>query len=384
MKNRVYIDAGPIAENNRSGVGHVAYHTLKAILSKKEFMKNHEVFLVVPFNKIHLLEKDLLEKCRIKKIYLPGRLVNGLTRFNMLPPMDIFFGKGIYIFFNFKNWPLSFSKSVTYVHDMYFKIAPENIEPRNLDLLNRNLSTYVQRSDVVVAVSEYTKKDIQKFYPFTQSKVEVIYNGIDTAVYYPRTQKEQRAVCGKYGLSPGEYFMFLSNIEPRKNILPLLDAYKLYVDQYDKRVALLLIGGMGWNNADILDKIERLKKDGYKVIKPAQYVPDEDLPTLLSAAIGLVHPAIYEGFGMTILEALACGTDVIIGNNSSIPEVVGVGYRSYVDVDSPTSIASRMKEVAYRKQRNKSLDRSLKDRPLMFSWNKAAQELIGVVDKLEV
>lgn len=380
MKKRIFIEAGPIAIENRSGVGHVAYRMADELASDREFTKTHDIVLVTAFNKVHLIEEELRSKVMIRRIFLPGRIMNGMVRFNVMFPMDLFVGKGTYLFFNFKNWPLAFSKSITYVHDVYFKVKPEHIEPRNRDLLERNLGRFIARTDEIVAVSEHAKEEVERFYPAAKGKTSVIYNAIDTSHFYPRSVAEQKAVGEKYGISPKNYFMFLSNIEPRKNILPLLDAYQQFVDTTKSETPLILIGGMGWNNGDIMNKITTLKEAGYNVMLPEKYVPDEDLPALLSGAIALTHPAVYEGFGMPILEAIACGTPVIVGNNTSIPEVMGPDYKEYVDVTNPEAICARMAEL----HNNPSVvDVTLASRVSIFTWKNAKEKLLQLIERME-
>jgi len=380
VKKRIFIEAGPIAIENRSGVGHVAYRMTDELASDSEFSKTHDIVLVTAFNKVHLIEEELRNKVKIRRIFLPGRIMNGLVRFNVMFPMDIFTGKGTYVFFNFKNWPLAFSKSITYVHDVYFKVKPEHIEPRNRDLLDRNLGKFITRADEIVTVSEHAKREVERFYPVAKGKTNVIYNAIDTDHFYPRTAAEQKTVCVKYGLLPKNYFMFLSNIEPRKNILPLLDAYKKFADTTKSTAPLILVGGMGWNNGDIINKIATLKKAGYAIILPEKYVPDEDIPALLSGAIALTHPAIYEGFGMPILEAIACGTPVIVGNNTSIPEVMGPEYVDYVDVTNPDDISTRM-ILLYNNP--SAVDAALASRVSIFTWINAKEKLLRLVERTE-
>lgn len=380
-KKRIYIDAGPIAEKNRSGVGHVAYKMVDELASDMSFTKTHDIVLIVAFNKAHLIEKELRDKVSIKRIFIPGRIMNGMVRFNVFPPMDVFIGKGTYLFFNFKNWPLLFSKSITYIHDAYFKVNPDHIEPRNRDLLERNLGRFIKRTNLVVAVSEHAKSEIEHFYPGAAGKTHVIYNAIDAETFRPRSGDEQQVVGKKYDLTPKKYFLFLSNIEPRKNILPMLDAYRQFADNVGKDIPLILIGGMGWNNDQIIQKITALNSEGYNVLRPRSYVPDDDLPALLSGAIALVHPAVYEGFGMPILEAIACGTPVIIGNNSSIPEVVGPDFNAYVDVTDAHDIGARMIELY---ERPAALDSRLKERAALFTWTKAKEKLIGLIEGMEV
>lgn len=378
MKTKFLVDAGSIAEPNRSGVGHTAYHIVHSLASDVDFIKRHEIILVVAFNKTRFIDDDLKGKVRIKKVYLPGRIMNALVRYRLLPPMDIFFGQGIYLFPNFKNWPLVRSKSITYIHDLYFRVNREHIEPRNLSFLEQHVETFIRRADRIVTVSHHAKKEIEKYFPNAKGKVSVVYNGIDKAEFYQRGVGEQKNVGREYGVTPGEYFMYLSNLEPRKNVGALLEAYELYINQTHKKIKLILIGGMGWKNEKIITKIQQLQTAGYDVVRPTAYVPDQDIPALLSGAIALIHPAFYEGFGISPLQAMVCNIPVIVGNNSSIPEVVGPDYVDYVDITDPQAIANKMKEVSTSKQTSKNNRHVNK-----FTWQKSTSDLKKIVLSLE-
>jgi glycosyltransferase involved in cell wall biosynthesis len=111
---------------------------------------------------------------------------------------------------------------------------------------------------------------------------------------------------------------------------------------------LLVVGGMGWKNDEILRKIEVMNEQNIVVVRPKTFVPDEDLPALMCGSIALVHPALYEGFGIAPLQAMACGKPVLVGSNSSIPEVVG-DAGEYVDVRDPEMLASAMEKILQNK-----------------------------------
>lgn len=379
-KTKLFVEAGSIAEKNMSGVGHTALSLVKGLARNDEFTARYDIVLIVAFNKVELARShNLPDSISFRKIYLPGRIMNGLSRFNLLPFMDIFLGKGVYLFPNFKNWPLLFSHNITYIHDVYFKVAPEHIEPRNLDLLNRQTERFISRATKVVTVSQHAKREIEHFFANATGKTEVVYNGVEHELYYPRPRIEQEGVAKKYNLIPRRYFVFFSNIEPRKNIETLLDAYKLFVDETKARdVGLILVGGMGWSNETALLKLKKLQDAGYNVVKPNSYVPDSDMPAMLTGAIALVHPALYEGFGLTPLEAMACGTPVVVGNNSSLPEVMGEAYDEYIDIYDPKEIKNAM--VAHYTTRSENTY-GIK-RAAGFSWSESSTALTKIIEEV--
>ena len=379
---KLYIEAGSLAEERISGVGHTALNIIKALVNNNNFSRQYKVILLVPFNKVRYIDDELRSMVHIRRVFVPGKIMNILVRLDAVPYMDIFFGKGIYLFPNFKNWPLKFSPSITYIHDIYFKIKPEHIEPRNFTFLNNNIERFILRANTVVTVSNHERNQIERYFPGSLGKVEVVYNGINLKEFYRRDIYEQRKVGEKYGVSPGRYFMFLSSIEPRKNIERVLDAYKAYVDEAEenRKVKLILIGGMGWNNGEFFEKIARMKASGYQVEKPSRYVPDSELPALLSGAIALVHPALYEGFGITPLEAAACGTRVIVAKNSSIPEVMGKQYSEYVDEYNVANIAARMAEYAESPVPTVKVQDELIAIAKKFTWEKSAERLYTIIE----
>lgn len=377
MAKKLFIEAGSIAEKNMSGVGHTALSIVRELAQNTVFTSNFTITLLVPFNKTELVKAhDLPDTVKIRKIYIPGKIMNGLVRFNLVPYMDILFGTGTYLFPNFKNWPLLRSKSITYIHDVYFKIAPEHIESKNLDLLEKHTGRFIGRADTIITVSNHAKSEIETYFPESMGKIEVVHNGVDHNLYYPRSTDEQELVARKYDVVVGSYFVFFSNIEPRKNVDTLLDAYKLFVDEKkQKEIALLLIGGMGWANEGIITKMKELEAAGYKVIKPPMYVPDEDIPALLTGAISLIHPAVYEGFGLTPLEAMACGSQVVVGDNSSLPEVMGADYNDYVDVTNPETLKSAMIHC----YDNPKFNQYGVERARVFSWKISAERLAEII-----
>jgi len=377
MKTALFVDGGSLIDERISGTGHVALRIIKFLSENDIFLRNYSLTVVIPFNKVSRLRKHGFNKnVRIKKVYLPARILNKLTTLNLLPPMDMFIGRGIYLFPNFRNWPLFNSKSITYIHDVAFKMYPEFIEPKNLAMLNSQIDTYMKRTDTVVTVSDSSERELIEFFPYVKGKTAVVLNSIDSAVFYPRPQEDIDKARQRYNL-PEKYFIFLSSIEPRKNILNLLRAYEKLKNNTD--TGLLLVGGMGWLNDDVIQKIDELRAEGKWVIRPSRYVPDEDIPALLSGSIALVHPAYHEGFGISPLEAISCGTPAIVADIPVMREVLGdegVYLNDPNDTDMLCSLMENITKIAPGK-------RLMIQRAKLFSPDRCYSSLLDILDHLK-
>jgi glycosyltransferase involved in cell wall biosynthesis len=191
---------------------------------------------------------------------------------------------------------------------------------------------------------------------------------------------EQKRVAVKYGIDKS-YIIFLSTIEPRKNVDGLLDAYSLLPEDVRQQTALVLIGSAGWLNGKTVSRIKMMKESGYDIVWPSTYVPDSDLPALLSGASIMVHPAFYEGFGISPLQSMACKTPVIVSRNSSLTEVVG-DAGLYVDPNSARNIADKILVLLGDKILQKKLSLAGHKRAELFSWSKSADMLSEIILEL--
>lgn len=383
MKKTLFIDVGPLLEQKMSGIGHTTKHIVEHLSKSDSFVQQYDIKLIYPKNKKALIERFQFNR-HVDAIYTPvrARILNGLARYNLLPPMDILFGRGVYLFPNFKNWPLVHSKSLTYIHDIAFKIYPEYIEPSNLKMLDRSVNRYMNRTDVVITVSDSSRAEILKFYPkLSPEKVKVVKNGVDLDFFNRRNRNEIRTVAKKYGL-PSRYFIYISSIEPRKNLTTLLDAFEL-IAQEEGDLALLLVGGMGWLNEDVMCKIQDLQNRGYRIIRPKQYVPDEDLPALLSGARALVHVPVHEGFGLSPLQAIACGTPVIVSDIPAIREVVGDAGVYVEDLYDSAELAKRMRQIN-RSSPTEERRGLYVERASLYSWNAKLSDLEELIKNVEL
>ncbi|UTX51385.1 glycosyltransferase family 4 protein [Candidatus Saccharibacteria bacterium TM7i] len=367
-KTKLFFDGTPLIGKHVSGVGKVLQETLLA-LDTKVYADRYSIFIFLPFDERHNASHLAYTYIKVKYLPYPHKILSLFSRMRVAPPLDLFLGKGVYVFENFRNWSLIASKSITYVHDVAFKMHPEFIEERNLAYLNKYINMWVERSDVIVTVSEASRVDIEKVFGV---KAEVIPNAVRGDLFRPRSVDEVNMVRNQWGI-PERYYLFIGNIEPRKNLENTIDAYTQIAQPGE---ALVLIGGGGWRNESILDKAQHATLDGKIVMRPSGYVPDEDLPALISGAKALVHFPWYEGSGLPILQAASCGVPIAASDIPPLREVVS-GFSDRVVFASPEDI-SLMAE-AIKAASEKQHDQNIKT---PVTWASAAQKLTDIVETL--
>lgn len=243
---------------------------------------------------------------------------------NYLPiPYSFFFGKDadVNVFFNYIIPPGVKGKTIVFVHDMGYKVYPETVKFRTRKLLEVSLEQTCRKADKIVTISEFSKREIMKFFSIEAERIGVVTLGVDRELYHPGYgEKQIQQVKQKYGIEE-EYFLYLGTIEPRKNLERLIRAYGELVKEREHVPQLILAGKDGWNNEAIYAAVDELNLQNRA--KFIGYVETEDSPKLLCGALAFVFPSLYEGFGLPPLEAMTCGCPVITSNTASLPEVVG-------------------------------------------------------------
>jgi len=270
--------------------------------------------------------------------------------------------------------PLRSTPTVLTVHDLIFRHLSEHHKPLNRWYLNLTMPLYCRRASHIIAISRCTERDLIAAYGLPPEKITVIYEAADPR-FGPRPPEVVAATRARYGL-PDRYLLFVGAIEPRKNLARLLAAFEA-IHAEGLSDALVIVGKRGWLYDDFFARLERSSvRDA--VILPG-YVPDEDLPTIYAGAQALVFPSLYEGFGLPVLEAMACGTPVVASNASSLPEVGGAAALYF----SPTDVEA-MAEALRRLLRDVDLRGSMRmaglNRAAEFSWRGTASRTRTVYD----
>ena len=267
--------------------------------------------------------------------------------------------------------------TVITVHDLAFLLYPRFLTRESARYYGQ-VDEAARIADHIIAVSESTKRDTVRLLGVPEEKITVIHEAAHP-LFTPITNEEALArVRTRYNL-PSEFILFVSTIEPRKNIPTLLRAFRRLRDNYKSQAVLAIAGNRGWLVEEVDAVIEELNLG--EAVRCLGGVPNEELVYLYNAAKLFVLPSFYEGFGLPPLEAMACGTPVIVSNTSSLPEVVGdAGWLvNPEDVEGLTVAMYRIltDENLRHEMRSKGLKRAA-----TFSWDRAARETIQVYQKV--
>jgi glycosyltransferase involved in cell wall biosynthesis len=204
------------------------------------------------------------------------------------------------------------------LHDLTVSICPETHSPLNRWFSNAMVPRFMNYADAIIAVSESTKRDAIRIASIPGEKITVIPHGVNER-FRPVPDTERLEVRARYGL-PEHFLLTVGTIEPRKNLGMLLDVVKALGEE-GKDVKLVVAGKKGWRSQPFFDQLRSLGLGGQVMLTGS--IPENDLPALYSAADLFLFPSLYEGFGLPVLEAMACGVPVLCSDQSSLPEVAG-------------------------------------------------------------
>jgi len=334
----------------KAGIGHYSQNILDALKQLSDGVKYNEVS-----------NRFDLNKFIFEQIYLPGQLLLRRPKLFFSPSM-------ILPFFN----PVP---SVMVVYDLVFKLFPEYYRGRlNLFYLNLFFGRSVTKAKKIIAISENTKNDLVRLYDVEASKVVVTPLAASVKFCVIDDKKRLSGVRTRYDL-PDKFILFVGTIEPRKNVKRLIQAYLTLSNELRAEYKLVLCGQMGWGSKELVDWYTTQKEQGSVIF--LNYISGDDLLLLYNLASLFVYPSFYEGFGLPVLEAMACGVPTITSNTSSMPEAAG-DAAILIDPNNTIELSKSMRQVLQDKQLADKMRLQGLEQAKKFSWDKTAEATLEV------
>ncbi len=272
------------------------------------------------------------------------------------------------------------ARMVTTVHDLTHLRFPRFHLRDNIDNADSGMRLVVEKGSEFIAVSDATRHDLLLYYPMVRpEQVSVIYEACDTDRFRPCDNRDKFAkIRAKYGIPEYPYFLSLSTIEPRKNLLNSIKAFLLLLNERPElTINFVIAGKVGWMQDELLSVA---KNHSGRLIFTG-FVDDIDLATLYSGAVAFSYVSFYEGFGLPPLEAMSCGVPVVYGNNSSMVEVVDGGGLP-ADPGDIEDIKEKYEALALNEEMRNSAARIALERAQKFSWQVTARETLEVYKKV--
>lgn len=263
-------------------------------------------------------------------------------------------------------------KSVVTLHDLGFKHYPELYSQTDINYHNWAMGHSVKHAQHIIAISEFTKKDIMKYFIVDPTKITVIYEGFDQEVFKPLKNNQK---------SEKPYILFIGRLEDKKNIIGMISAYAILRKEKNINHQFVLAGSPGYGFEKIQKELDKLPENIRKDIILPGYVSQEEYVKLLKSADILFFCTFFEGFGLPTLEAMACGVPVVASNRTSIPEICSKAAL-LINPEKPFDMAVALSKIINDNGIRKALISKGLVRASMFSWKKCAQKTLDVLEKV--
>lgn len=366
---KLVFDANPMAYSKKSGIG---YYTQNLIISLAEQYPQEVELIGYYFNFLgrknpHLPQYPNLSYRPIR--WFPGTGVYYLRRLGINPPLKGFVSdKPDALFFpNFLTLPYSLSvPTVLTIHDVAYLERPEYIHPRDRKILREYVPLSIDQADMVMTVSQFTRDKVQTYY-----NVEKQHIGL-TPVAPPDPIPATENPIDK------SYILFVGNIEPRKNIHGLLNAYSLLSQELRERYRLVLAGNM--NHPEIAQHIHDLQEQGYD-IQITGYISDQEKANLYTHCSLFVLPSYYEGFGMPILEAMSYGAPTLVSDLEVFREIT-FGKSHFCKPSSAEDIADNITCIVTDKEYSQHLREQGYWVVDQYQWSQIAQDFFQSIQRI--
>ncbi|MNK66103.1 GDP-mannose-dependent alpha-(1-6)-phosphatidylinositol monomannoside mannosyltransferase [compost metagenome] len=267
-------------------------------------------------------------------------------------------------------WPLSFDgPTVITLHDLTHLHYPETQPPARLREIERRVADGVRQASLILTDSQYIAEEAQAHFGLPAERFVVAPLGV-AARFHPRSPEAIDAVLKTHGVEAREYFLCVGTLEPRKNLSLALRAHARLPESVRQRFPLLIVGMAGWQREQFSEELHQALASGHVCL--LGYLPDEHVAQLLAGARALIFPSLYEGFGLPVLEAMACGTPVILTRRSAMPEVAG-SAGNYVEPDETDGLRDAMSRLIEDLAHWQACREAGLLQARLFTWERCAQ-----------
>jgi glycosyltransferase involved in cell wall biosynthesis len=375
---KVAVEASVLARRRKTGVDYYTRGLLRALVDE---MRDAE-FALLHFGRPGADLGVAGRNVRTRAVPMHPRLYRALVKRFVPPPLDVIARTRahVYLFTDFVCFPLRHpARRLVIVYDLSFVLHPEFVARGNRTYLAKGVRRSVEVADRVITISETVRDEIVAHYGVEPHRLAVAPPGVDAGFFSRRPDDEVERVRRAHGIER-PYVLFQGTLEPRKNLDGLLDAWELLPEPLRREHALVLSGGKGWLDRPLLRRVETLGRRGLPIVRTG-WIPEADLPALYTGARAFVFPSHYEGFGMPVLEAMACGTPVIASRVASIPEVVG-DAGLLIDPRAPESITAALETLLFDSALVERLRARARARARDFEWQRTGRLVAGVLREL--
>lgn len=371
LQMRIGFDIRPFLRDE-TGVG-VFFRNL--LFSLAEIDKTNEYFLFSSSLKDRFNPKKIppLEKVHFRQFFYPVKIVNFFWQRLEWPPLDFFFKNKLDLTHSPTPLPLpTRGRKIVTVYDIFFLDFPDLADNEARRSFAQRIKHALHRADGIVTISRFTAQQLTERFDVEDKRIKTIYPGVDRSYWEDVEQERLEQTKTDYGL-PSDFLLFVGATEQRKNLLNLLEALKIIHARY-RRISLLLIGPKGQDYKNIKTRIQQLELDSW--VRIFGYLEDNELKNFYWLASAFVYPSLYEGFGIPLLEAMACGVPVVTSQTSALPETGGEAA-VYSDPNNPEDIAEKTIRVLEDNVLRERLISAGKKRIRSFRWENAASEVLS-------
>lgn len=373
---KIGINLSVLLDRNFSGVGKYTFYIAKHLYEFSNVLEDIHVEGLIFSKKVNIenflthLSKEndksfLGIKNKIKQIVQESYLLRSLL-FNLVDLSTSFIKMDTYLEPNFIPFSYKSKKVVCFVHDLSF-FNPGFHPKYRVERFSYGFIKKTLKSDLIIVPSNFIKNEITEKFPWIKDKIKVIYHGIDHSIFYPAQNKQMDR----------KFIMYVGNIEPRKNLLGLLQAYASLPKDYKESFPLVIVSRKGWKQEKILEFIKKRNLFKYIIVKN-NVKNDIELAELYRKAYFLIYPSFYEGFGFPPLEAMACGCPVIVSNKGSLPEVCG-DNAIYIDPYNVEDITEKIIMAIENPEKLREISQRALKHARKFSWKKSAEEHLKIL-----